>query len=461
MEEPLRRLAPSLPDPAPSLLIANGMTTASTNSISVIAKENSSRKHPLRVAILGFGTVGSSVARILSENPPGGLELTHICNRNVERKRVEWLPSTVRWTDEINDVLSSNVDIVVELIGGLEPAGGCVRKALRAAKSVVTANKQLIARHGTELVRLARENNQHLAFGASVAGGVPVISGLQEGLAADELVQLCGILNGTCNYILTRIESAGIPFEAALREAQKLGFAEADPSEDVEGHDARAKLTILARTGLRVSVDPLDIQARSIANIEPVDFEYAKLLNCTIRQISRAEKISDKLFASVQPTLVHESSPLAAVEGGQNLVMSTGKFGGETVFAGHGAGGNPTAVAVVSDLISIVRSRQINGIGLNEETTSSLPVSADFTSRHYLRFTVRDEPGIIAALALIFCRSGINIDSVFQKPGYPKSKLPFVITLEPCGNALVEDALKHIAELAFHVQPCLNLPILD
>jgi homoserine dehydrogenase len=353
------------------------------------------------------------------------------------------------------------VDIVAELIGGLEPAGSWVRKALRAGKSVVTANKQLIARHGTELIRLARENNQHLAFGASVAGGVPVISGLQEGLAADQLVQLCGILNGTCNYILTRIESAGISFEAALQEAQNLGFAEADPSEDVEGHDARAKLTILARTGLRVSVDPLDIQARSIASIEPVDFEYAKLLNCTIRQISRAEKSSDKLFASVQPTLVHESSPLAAVEGGQNLVMSTGKFGGETVFAGHGAGGNPTAVAVVSDLISIVRSRQSNGVAFDEGPTSTLSVSADFTSRHYLRFTVKDEPGIIAALALVFCRSGINIDSVFQKPGYPKSKLPFVITLEPCSNALVEEALKHIAELDFHVYPCLNLAILD
>jgi homoserine dehydrogenase len=326
---------------------------------------------------------------------------------------------------------------------------------------VVTANKQLIARHGTELVRLARENNQHLAFGASVAGGIPVISGLQEGLAADELVQLCGILNGTCNYILTRIERVGISFEAALKEAQELGFAEADPSEDIEGHDARAKLTILARTGLRVSVDPLDIQARSIAAIEPVDFEYAKLLNCTIRQISRAEKTADKLFASVQPTLVHESSPLGAVEGGQNLVMSTGKFGGETVFAGHGAGGNPTAVAVVSDLISIVRSRQINGAALDDGAISTLPVSPDFTSRHYLRFTVRDEPGIIAALALIFCRSGINIDSVFQKSGYPKSKLPFVITLEPCNNSLVEEALRHIAELEFHVQPCLNLPILD
>lgn len=434
----------------------------SANFGSAAVVENREQKS-LNVAIVGFGTVGSSVARILSEHSPTGLRLTHICNRNVKRKRVEWLPTTVHWTEDIDDVLSSDVDLMVELIGGLEPAGDWIRRALRSGKSVVTANKQLIARHGSELIRLAHEHSQHIAFGASVAGGVPVISGLQEGLAGDELVQLCGILNGTCNYILTRIESAGISFEEALKEAQKLGFAEADPTEDVEGYDARAKLTILARTGLRVSVDPLGIQTRSIASVEPVDFEYAKLLNCTIRQISRAEKAPGKLFASVQPTLVHESSPLAAVDGGQNLVMSTGKFGGETVFAGHGAGGNPTAVAVVSDLIAIARSRQVNGVALHEDETEASPlsVSADFVSRHYLRFTVKDEPGIIAALALIFCRSGINIDSVFQKSGYLKSRLPFVITLEPCPTSLVEEALKQIAPLEFHVQPCLNLPILD
>ena len=415
----------------------------------------------LSVAIVGFGTVGSSVARILAQRSPAGLRLTHICNRNVERKRVDWLPETVRWTDNINDILSGDVDIMVEVIGGLDPAGEWVRGALRSGKSVVTANKQLIAKHGAELVRLARENKHHIAFGASVAGGVPVISGLQEGLAGDELVQLCGILNGTCNYILTRIQSAGISFEDALLEAQKLGFAEADPSDDVDGLDARAKLTILARTGLRVAANPVGILTRSISGIEPVDFEYAKLLDCTIRQISRAEKTSETLFASVQPTLVHESSPLAAVEGGQNLVMSEGKFGGKTVFAGHGAGGNPTAVAIVSDLIAIARSRQLNGAAEDESEVPALPVSSDFTSRHYLRFTVKDKPGIIASLALIFCRSGINIDSVFQKPGYPKSKLPFVITLEPCRASLVEEALKHIAPLEFLVQPCLSLPILD
>ncbi|HEX7893603.1 MAG TPA: homoserine dehydrogenase, partial [Terriglobales bacterium] len=336
-----------------------------------------------------------------------------------------------------------------------------IRRALESGKSVVTANKQVIARHGSELVRLAHKNGAHVAFGASVAGGVPVISGLQEGLAGDELVELCGILNGTCNYILTRIETAGISFAAALKEAQQLGFAEADPTEDVDGLDARAKLTILTRAGLRVSVTHSDVTARSISVLEPIDFEYAKLLDCTIRQISRAEKTSDRLLASVEPTLVRRSSPLASVEGPQNLVMSTGKFGGETIFAGHGAGGNATAVAVVSDLISIVRLRQVNGAALPEDGLARLPVSADFTTRHYLRFMVKDEPGIIAALATIFSKAGINIDSVFQKPGFPASKLPFVITLEPCSTALVEEALKQINQLPFLVQPCVALPILD
>lgn len=415
----------------------------------------------MNVAIVGFGTVGSSVARILSERPGEDLRLTYIFNRQIARKRVESLSPAIRWTEDINDVLSSDAHIVVELIGGLDPAGEWIRKALKSGKSVVTANKQLIARHGAELVRLAHESGQHLAFGASVAGGVPVISGLQEGLAGDELVELCGILNGTCNYILTRIESSGVSFAEALQEAQKLGFAEADPTDDIDGLDARAKLAILARTGLRVSADLESVSARTISLVEPVDFEYARLLDCTIRQLSRARKTSKKLFATVGPALVHMSSPLARVEGARNLVLSIGKFGGETVFAGHGAGGHPTAVAVVSDLIAIARSRQVNGAVLGEGEAPVASVSADFTSRHYLRFTVQDEPGIIASLATIFSQLGINIDSVFQKPGYSKSQLPFVITLEPCPASLVEKALAQIASLKFHVQPCLNLPILD
>jgi homoserine dehydrogenase len=415
----------------------------------------------LNIAIVGFGVVGSSVARILTQHPAAGLRLTHILNRNLKRKRADWVSPAVKWTEEFDDLLASEVDVVVELIGGLEPAATWIRAALASGKSVVTANKQVIARYGSELVRLASKHHQHIAFGASVAGGVPVISGLQEGLAGDQLVELCGILNGTCNYILTRIETGGISFPEALREAQNLGYAEADPTEDVDGIDARAKLTILARTGLRVSVKGSDIPSRSISVLEPIDFEYAKLLDCTIRQISRAEKTFDKLLATVEPMLIRRSSPLASVQGPQNLVMSTGKFGGETVFAGHGAGGNATAVAVVSDLISILRSRQTNGSLIDESGLAEFPVSGDFTTRHYLRFVVRDEPGIIARIAHILCQAGINIDSVFQRPGFPKSNLPFVITLEPCSAALVRESLQQIARLEFLVQGCVDLPILD
>jgi homoserine dehydrogenase len=413
-----------------------------------------------KVALLGFGTVGSSVARILCERAPAHLRLTHVCNRNVARKKVDWLSAGVKWTEDINDVLSSDVDVVVEVIGGLQPAKEWISKALNSGKSVVTANKQLIAQYGPELIRLARQLKRHIAFGASVAGGVPVISGLHEGLGGDELFKIYGILNGTCNYILTRIESSRIPFSDALAEAQKLGFAEADPTDDIDGFDARAKLAILARVGLHSSVDPSRIACRSISSIEAVDFEYARQLGFTIRQISWAELKDGSLFATVQPALVGLSSPLARVEGGQNLVMVTGKFGGETVFAGHGAGGHPTAVAVVSDIIAIAgREGGMNGFADMPEIAPT--VTADFSTRHFLRFKVMDRPGIIAALATIFAAHGINIDSLLQEPGYLKSSLPFVITLETCQASLIEQALQQIAKLDFLVQPTIHLPILD
>jgi homoserine dehydrogenase len=417
-----------------------------------------------KVALIGFGTVGSSVARLLCERSNTHLRLTHILNRNVARKKVDWLPSSVQWTENIDDVLSSGVDIVVEVMGGLQPTEDWIRRALESGKSVVTANKQLIARSGPELIALARRMKQQIEFGASVAGGVPVISGLQEGLAGDELFKIRGILNGTCNYILSQIESTGIPFATALREAQKLGFAEADPTEDIDGLDARAKLAILARVGLHCNVSAENITARSISAIDAVDFEYANQLGCTIRQISwaelRKESRGDYLFAAVQPALVELSSPLARVEGSQNLVMATGKYGGETVFGGHGAGGHPTAVAVVSDILAIARAKQAGMSYALQPAEKTPAVTADFTTKHYLRFMVKDRPGIIASLATILSQCGINIDAVVQKPGCPKSHLPFLITLEECKASLVEQALQQINSLDFLVQPCLHLPIL-
>ncbi len=437
------------------------MTRVSKLDSSVVGANNDAAQN-CNVALLGFGTVGSSVAKILCERSNFHLRLTHILNRTVARKKVDWLPSSVQWTENIDDILSSNVDIVVEVMGGLQPAEDWIRRALQSGKSVVTANKQLIARYSPELIALARQMKQQIQFGASVAGGVPVISGLHEGLAGDELFKIRGILNGTCNYILSQIEANGIPFATALREAQKLGFAEADPTEDIEGLDARAKLAILARIGLHCDIKPESIMARSISAIDSIDFEYANQLSCTIRQISWAELKGDDLFAAVQPALVALLSPLARVEGSQNLVVATGKYGGETVFGGHGAGGHPTAVAVVSDILAIARSRQaattMTDAGQPAEKTPT--VTADFTAKHYLRFLVKDRPGIIASLATILSQCGINIDSVKQKPGCPKSNLPLLITLEECKASLVEQALQQINSLDFLVQPCLHLPIL-
>ncbi len=233
-----------------------GTLASSQTSVDTSAK-------PRKVAILGFGTVGSSVARILCDLQPSELALTYVFNRAVARKRVDWLTCPVEWSEDADQVLASDVDIVVELAGGLDPAGKWVRRALEAGKSVVTANKKLIAAHGVELEALARSRGCQLLYGAAVAGGIPVIPGLQQGLAGDQCHRIEGILNGTCNFILSKME-AGAEFSEALREAQMLGYAEADPTEDVAGYDARAKLTILSRIALGAQIHPEDVPAGSI-----------------------------------------------------------------------------------------------------------------------------------------------------------------------------------------------------
>ena len=418
---------------------------------------------PLNVAIVGFGTVGRSVAKVLSSGIHPSLRLTTICNRGIERKRVDWVPEGVHWTDSIDAVIASDADIVVELIGGLEAAGDLIRRALQARKSVVTANKQLLSTHGVELLALARRCQRDLLFEASVAGGIPIVRAVREGLAGDRLIRIAGILNGTCNYILTRMDSAGLSFDAALQEAQALGFAEADPTADVDGFDARAKIAILIAVGLGCQVNTEHIPCRSIASIDRVDFTYARKLDCTIRQVSWAERgpgADAQLFASVRPALIPMTSPLARAEGSQNLVTVTGEFGGETAYSGFGAGGDPTAVAVVSDLMSIARAGLGAEVHFVQELGGATEVGTDFTAPHYVRFTVADRPGIIAALAALLSAHGINIDAVLQLPGHDKAELPFVMTLEACPVTVLDAALGEINALPFHVRRPLTLPIL-
>ncbi len=413
------------------------------------------------MALVGFGTVGRAVAKILCESGDRSLRLTHICNRNVERKKQPWVPSDVIWTDDVKSVLKSDVHIVIELIGGLVPAEQIVREALQAGKSVVTANKQLIARHGPDLLQLAASGGCQLEFGASVAGGVPVLPALRTGLCGDRLHGIAGILNGTCNYILSRIENARIPFSEALEEAQARGYAEADASEDLDGGDARAKLAILALAGLHSRVTPETVRARTIRAIDAVDFDYAAEMECTIRQISRAELKGETLFADVGPCLVPADSPFGRVQRNLNLVLTSGQYGGDMAFLGAGAGGDPTAVAVVSDLMFVAKSVAA-GPGKRDVAgdVSTPGISSDFETPWYLRFFVRDQPGIVARLAEILAAHHLNIDSLLQKPGFEKSALPFVITLEPCRDSLLHPALEEMGRLDFAVRPCLCLPIL-
>ena len=433
------------------------------------ARQRPDRTSAARVALIGFGTVGRVVTKILCENADRSLRLTHICNRNVERKKQPWVPSDVIWTGDIESVLKSDADIVIELIGGLDPAGRIVRSALESGKSVVTANKQLIARHGPDLLHLASSKGCQIEFGASVAGGVPVLPALRAGLSGDRLYGIAGILNGTCNYILSRIESSRIPFSEALEEAQARGYAEADASEDLDGGDARAKLTILALAGLDTQVAPESINARTIRAIDAVDFDYAAELGCTIRQISRAVLKNDErekiLFAEVGPCLVPTHSPFGRVQRNLNLVVTSGRYGGDMAFLGAGAGGDPTAVAVVSDVMLVAQNLSAGGCNRDLESSISMNaltpvISGDFETARYLRFFVRDQPGIVARLAQIMAAHHLNIDSLLQKPGFDKASLPFVITLEPCRDSTMRPALEEMAGLDFSIRPCLCLPIL-
>ena len=411
-----------------------------------------------RVAILGFGTVGSSVAQVLAKQRFPGIELTHIFNRDVDRKRThaaaKSVPATVKWTSNIDDILNSNVDIVLETIGGIDPIEKWLRRALQGGKSVVTANKQLIAYRGASLDNLADKHGVNLKYNAAVAGGVPVIPATLQGLQGDRITRLSGIVNGTCNFILSNME-AGADYADVLAEAQAAGYAEADPSADVDGFDARAKLCILARIALHAELNPDDVATQSISVVSAIDFHYARELDCTIRQISRAQLDGTTVHARVAPMLVPINSPMAWSHSTQNMVVTSGDFGGDVVFSGHGAGGHPTAVAIVSDMLAVAQ-----GCGTVRLPVRRRQVTGEFFAPHYLRFIVNDKPGIVSAISGELSKVGVNIDSLLQRPGYPKDCLPFVVTTEPCTTSTVEKAIHAIAKMKCMLEPPLCLQML-
>lgn len=316
-----------------------------------------------RVALLGFGTVGTAVARrLIGVDPIRGLELTHIFDRRADHKR-HLFPARgstrLTWTSRIDEVLSSDVDVIVEAVGGVDPAAEWIRAALLAGKSVVTANKQVIARHGAPLLTLAARQGRQLRFEAAVGGAMPIVRAVGGGLAGDRLTRILAILNGTTNAVLSSMEAIGCSMDDAVREAQARGYAEADPGVDLDGFDARAKLSILCALAFGLCVDPDSIATRTARSITSGDVDAARRRGGTIRQLAHAEYDRERatLIAWVAPAVVPIGSIFARTTGAQNAAVITGAHAGEIGVFGAGAGGDATAVAVISDVVAIARDR--------------------------------------------------------------------------------------------------------
>ncbi len=435
-------------------------------------------RRSIGVGVIGLGTVGASTVRVLLEhqleiNRRLGckLELRALCSRRIEQLDLSWLRrrlKDVKITPDWRAVAGDpGVDVVVELVGNLDTARAIAMAALTGGKHLVTANKQLVAEHGLELVEQSRRAAAGLGIEACVAGGTPVLHAIREGLAGEHFTAVLGILNGTTNYILTEMEERGCSFAQALSEAQERGYAEPDPTADVEGHDARYKIAILAMLCFGAAVPVAEVPAEGIRAIDPVDFAYAHRLNRTIRLIAAAERAKGgRLRVSVRPMMIPRSGLLAGVRGAINGVLLVGDKGGNTMITGRGAGGEPTAVAVLSDVIEIARdilsgAAGATPLGYTAWHAARLARLGDHVAPFYLRLVVRDRPGIIARVSGILARHRINIDAVLQEPGQPKHALPFVLTLESARQEQVTRAVREIARLGVMAQPPLVMPFFE
>lgn len=440
-----------------------------------VERQDSTRRsaEQVRVGIVGYGTVGRATAEILSSHAEeicqrtGGVSIvvTRIARRKPGNSETGVNGITV--VSDWKQVATANdVDIVVEAIGGTTVARDVVRTSLENGKAVVTANKALIALHGDELFALAQEKNLPIGIEATVAGGVPVIRAISEALAADRIQAVYGIVNGTCNYILTQMEQHGIEFAHALEQAQAAGYAEADSSLDIDGLDARDKIAILARIAFGHAIRASEIPVVGIRNITSTDFHYAHRLNSTIRLVASAERAAEGVHIAVQPWLEPRDSMLAKAAGANNAIFIAGESVGTHMLYGRGAGGSATGTAVLSDVLQIARQ-----IARGQASSSLLegfhsaeplhPLPRPNPASWFLRLTVNDRPGILARTAEAISREGINIDSVIQEPNMPKDRLSFVITLEPTLETTVQRAVAAINRFEFMKAPVLLMPMIS
>ena len=408
----------------------------------------------VRIGVLGCGNVGAALVQLVSDHAEviearAGvpLEVTRVAVRDLAKNRTLPLPAS-RFTDDPASVVGDpDVDVVVEVIGGVEPARSLIVEALMAGKPVVTANKELLAEHGRELFETAEGAGVDLLFEASVGGGIPLMRPLRESLAGDRIRRVMGIVNGTTNYILTRMTDAGDSFAEALADAQALGFAEADPTADVDGYDAAAKAAIIASIAFGARVVARDVYREGIAEVTDGDIESARDLGYVVKLLAIAEEADDGVAVRVHPTMVPVRHPLASVRDAFNAVFIEGDAVGELMFYGRGAGGAPTASAVLGDLVDAAKNLVEGRKGATIGALAAKPIRAidDVRSQYYLHTEVADRPGVLAAMAPKFAEHGVSIRSMQQRGIGDDARLIFVThkAREADVRATV-DALRHV-----------------
>lgn len=412
---------------------------------------------PLNIAVAGLGNVGSKVvsllqsqADILEQRCGRSIQVSAVSARTPGRDRGVDLGG-LRWaSNPVALATDPQVDVVVELIGGSEGAArDLVEQALTAGKHVVTANKALLAHHGTALAQLADRNGCVLAFEAAVAGGLPVIKSLREGLAGNRIREVHGILNGTCNYILTEMRETGRSFAEVLAEAQKLGYAEADPSFDVDGIDSAHKLAILTAVSFGCAVNFPAVHVEGIRHISPLDIAYANELGLRIKLLGIARRTDQGIEQRVHPCLVPRHAPIAAAEGVFNAVVADGDFADKVLIIGRGAGGGPTASAVAADLVDIARGRRTPAFGVPAEGLQPLQPAAiaNRVGAYYLRLMVVDRPGVIADVSASLRDHAVSLESVLQRARSPDQPVPVVLTTHETREADLMGAVAQIAAL--------------
>jgi len=381
-----------------------------------------SAEKTLKIALLGCGNVGSEVARLLREEADelavrigARLELAGIAVRRLSVPRPGIDPALLT-TDAMDLATRPDIDIVIEVVGGIEPARSVLLAAMKNGKSVVTANKALLAEHGEEIHAASRAFGADLYYEAAVAGAIPLLRPLRESLAGDTVHRVLGIVNGTTNFILDRMDSAGSDFSESLEEAQALGYAEPDPTADIEGFDAAAKAAILASLAFHTRVTAADVYREGITEVSAADIASAKLLGRTVKLLAICERSGDGVAVRVHPAMIPRSHPLAAVGGAYNAVFVEAKSAGQLMFYGAGAGGTPTASAVLGDVVAVARNRVAGTRGPEPSTYAKLPVlpMGDTLTRYHVSLDVADRPGVLAPVAEAFARHGVSIQAVRQ-----------------------------------------------